>query len=400
MLLIGFTAEEIEKGLNSRGGKEQEGPIHPDTLINLIGKLSEEESERVFNEAAKIICQKSYIDWKKARFAQDSTFLETTPKYEGHGTVTVEKQKRDKNGKLHKIKVNYHGFKLLIVYEVHTRLIVAAKVVQVQEHDSNFTKEMIKLAEENTGRKINLIVIDRGFLDGKQLWHLHKQGTNFIIPSKSTMDVTLQTQKYRNIKPDGETVFRQWRKETTVMGITGLNTYDQYGDNSVNRYSKKFSSNLINAIMVTRWKGEEYPHGKEPVFLTDLPVNKPYEILEEYDLRSLIENTAFRELKQGWKINIFPKKTKQAVWSHIFLTLMTFNLCHAFQLELKQPVNEKGIRALRDDDWKAHNLFIVFTSQYVAIFDLSILLEYFIFNNIENTFITEFYQFHLRKEVV
>ncbi len=286
------------------------------------------------------------------------------------------------------------------MYEVHTRLIVAAKVVQIQEHDSNFTEEMIKLAEANTGRKINLLVIDRGFLDGEQLWHLHKEGTNFIIPSKSTMDVTLQAQTYRNINPDGETVFRQWRKGTTVMGITGLNTYDQYGDNSVNRYSKKFSPNLINAIMVTRWKGDEYPTGKEPVFLTDLSVNKPYEILEEYDLRSLIENTAFRELKQGWKINIFPKKTKQAVWAHIFLTLMTFNLCHAFQLELKQPVNEKGIRALRDDDWKAHNLFIVFTSQYVSIFDLSILLDFFIFDSNENISIIEFSQFYQRKEVI
>ncbi len=60
MLLIGFTSEEIEKGLNCRGGKEQEGPMHPDSLINLMGKLSEKESERVFNEVAKIICQKGY----------------------------------------------------------------------------------------------------------------------------------------------------------------------------------------------------------------------------------------------------------------------------------------------------------------------------------------------------
>ena len=51
--------------------------------------------------------------------------------------------------------------------------------------------------------------------------------------------------------------------------------------------------------MVTRFKGENYPPGKEKVFITDLPMDEPFQILDKYGLRSLIENKGFRELKQG-----------------------------------------------------------------------------------------------------
>ena len=49
-----------------------------------------------------------------------------------------------------------------------------------------------------------------------------------------------------------------------------------------------------------------YEAGKAKVFLTSLPVTKPLEVLDLYDLRSLIENTAFRELKQGWCLKQYP----------------------------------------------------------------------------------------------
>jgi hypothetical protein len=67
-----------------------------------------------------------------------------------------------------------------------------------------------------------------------------------------------------------------------------------------------------------------------PVFLTSLPVNQPLEVLDAYDLRSLIENCAFRELKQGWLLGKFPKKTEEAVRSHVFLTVVMFNLTNAY----------------------------------------------------------------------
>jgi hypothetical protein len=87
-----------------------------------------------------------------------------------------------------------------------------------------------------------------------------------------------------------------------------LCSYDQYGDVEHIRHlnSKGFKGNALNAVVVTKWEGEEYEVGKEKVFLTSLAVAKPLEVLDLYDLRSLIENTALRELKQGWCLKKYP----------------------------------------------------------------------------------------------
>ena len=41
------------------------------------------------------------------------------------------------------------------------------------------------------------------------------------------------------------------------------------------------------------------------------PVNDPLAVIDLYDLRSLIENTLFRELKQGWFVpEAFPQEDR------------------------------------------------------------------------------------------
>jgi len=71
--------------------------------------------------------------------------------------------------------------------------------------------------------------------------------------------------------------------------------------------------------MVTCWAGQEYKPGKEKVFLTSLDVNRPREVVDRYDLRSLIENCGNRDLKQGWLINKYPKKQVDAIRAHVYL---------------------------------------------------------------------------------
>jgi len=99
--------------------------------------------------------------------------------------------------------------------------------------------------------------------------------------------------------------------------------------------------------MVTKWDGHEYDPGKEKVFLTSLTVSNPLKILDSYDLRSLIENTAFRELKQGWLINKIPKKKQRAVNAHVILTLCMYNMANAYRTDLGQKLTEIGIRRFR-----------------------------------------------------
>ena len=149
-----------------------------------------------------------------------------------------------------------------------------------------------------------------------------------------------------------------------------LRSYDQYGDAAHVTHANRtaFVGNALNAVVVTRWQGDEYARGKENVFLTSLPVTRPLEVLDLYDLRSLIENTAFRELKQGWCLECYPKKTEAAVRGHVFLTLVTFTLANAFRTAQGQALAGHGIRRQRAE--ANDGQVIVFADEFYAIFPI------------------------------
>jgi len=131
---------------------------------------------------------------------------------------------------------------------------------------------------------------------------------------------------------------------------------------------KDFVGNALGAVVVTSWQGVPYPPGEEKVFLTTLPVDDPLAVLDHYRLRSLIENTAFRELKQGWALEHAPKKTAAAVRAHVVLTLVTFTLVNAFRSKSGQAVARRGMRRWRAQE--DQQTVIVFAAGYYAIFDI------------------------------
>lgn len=122
--------------------------------------------------------------------------------------------------------------------------------------------------------------------------------------------------------------------------------------------------------MVIKFRGKVYPPGKEKVFITDLPVDDPLLILDKYDLRSLIENQGFRELKQGWYINKFPVKKEKAVRAHAILTLLMYAINAAYQTEKAQDAVRIGIRRLRMEQFQSMYKIVVYSDCYFGIFDI------------------------------
>ena len=136
-----------------------------------------------------------------------------------------------------------------------------------------------------------------------------------------------------------------------------------------------FKPNLVNALVVTHWRAKPYAQGDQPVFSTSLAVSKPLRILDLYDLRSLIENTAFRELKQGWHLAAFPKRTLAAARAHVFLTLILFSLVNAFCAQRGQALAHHGIRQQRLADFQSLLVMVVDDqTQTFAFFQLEELL--------------------------
>ena len=388
--LIGFTARQIKEGYCERGEGKRPGPFHKNTLADALSRLSPQEVEDLFNGTVHLLAKGGFFCSKRLKVILDATDLETTEKYEGVGEKTVEKRIKDKYGRVRKIEVTVYGWKLIMLQEIGSRMAVAAKVVKINEHESEFTMELMEQAEKNlegTGIKLGQVVMDKGFLDGEDLWELDRRGIGFVVPAKRGMQVTTDVQGFREAEADGEYLFYQEevvekdgkRVKTKAYGVREVRSYDQYGDEehrSKNRYSKGFRANPINAVAITEWEGEVKEAGKEPVFLTNMGVEKPLLIIGEYDDRSEIENRGFRELKQGWQIGKFPKKTRQAVIAHILLTLVMFNLANAFRTEKGYGLGEKGIRRFRYQEMHGESIhkLIIFAGEWYAILDVEELM--------------------------
>jgi hypothetical protein len=387
LTLIGYTTTQLRAGFCQRG-QLAVGPMHKNTLADVVERLSAEELETLLNATVQRLAERGFFATSQGHFALDASDLETTAKYVGAGLTKRSERKVTKQRQVVEVERLVYGFKVLIVYEVRLRLVVAAKVVPINEHESQHTLALVRQAVANLGPGVlRVLLIDSGFLDGETLWTL-KQGVglDFVLPAKDNMHISSEARALCRQPADGETVFPQeragtrrrvradgtvrWDGQVSVVGVAELRSDDQYGDaeHAKQATRKDFVGHALNAVVVTHWAGQAHTVGEEPVFLTTLPVDRPLAVLDLYDLRSLIENTAFRELKQGWCLEAYPKKTLAAVRGHIMLTLVTFTLVNAFRTQPGQALARRGIRRQRAED--DCGKVIIFAGEHYAIFDI------------------------------
>ena len=347
--IIGFTARQIQEGFCQRGKGKRRGPMHRDTLADFLSKFSSKEVDFILREAVRVLVRHKLI--RGRTYILDATDLPTTKRYKGCGVKKVVKREwSSKEGKEVEIVKYVYGYKLLVLLEARHKIVVAARVVKINEHEKNFTKELVREGQRRTGGKLKVLLVDRGFIDGVLLWWLSKKmKIKFVIPARKNMEVSQDIRGVRSEKADGQWIFIEKTREIKVMGVRGLLSYDQFGEEAHRRTKgrKDFKANPINAVMVIRWDRKDYSSGKEKVFLTNLPVSRPMRIIDQYDLRSEIENRGFRELKQGYHLLKYPQKTVAAVRAHAVLTLIIYSLVNAYKSEHGQRLAHLGIRRWR-----------------------------------------------------
>jgi len=374
LMTLGWTATQIQEGVCKRGKGKHVGPVHKDTLPDCLERLSCEEITQSLNDGIKLL-RTIGVEFSGV-FALDATDLETTAKCKGRGAKKIEHKKRDKDGNLVIIPEVIYGFKLLLVFDVFKRYVVAAKMLQIQENENPYLLELVEQARKNIGRDaIKLLVVDRGFLDGGRLWTLkHKLHIDFIIPAKTNLEITADIRGMRDLPEDDILHRQEWKTDKGVVraiGVKDLTTFETFR----NPKCKSKKNDPINVVMVTCWDGDEYNPGKEKVFLTSLDVGEPRVVIDQYDLRSLIENCGNRDLKQGWLINKYPKKEVNAIRAHVYLTISMFNMTLAYRTEQGENITEKCIRQYRvEHSAKSRHKCMIVCGDHYAIFDLEELM--------------------------
>jgi hypothetical protein len=111
---------------------------------------------------------------------------------------------------------------------------------------------------------IRTIVIDRGYLDGEDVWQVHRQGVSFVVVGKANMAVTQDAQalakgerahvRERVVRHGQGRTAREERLRTELVGIEGLTTYDSDGDANQTQYAQRrdYQGQPINALIVRR----------------------------------------------------------------------------------------------------------------------------------------------------
>jgi Transposase DDE domain len=350
MELVGFNARQVEEGLTKRGdaqrqGKQKQGPLSPQCLADNISKLSPEQLETLFNQMVQCVVRWGLLDGERLA-ALDGSKLPTPKSYAGCGKLKQTRSVKVKGQQERATEEYYvYGWKVLVLIDVPTRLPLAMKVVKIQEYEGRWLVPLLAQAQANLGTygHISTIVIDRGYLDGEDLWQVHQRGVIFVVVSKAHMAVTQDAQalakgeraqvRERVVRHGHGKTAHEERLRTELVGIEGLTTYDAYGDAQQTQYAHRrdYQGQPINAVVVRRWDNR-VPATDGTVYLTNGSVSDPFVVFDRYDGRSVIENGIFKEGKYPWHLGRFPKRTEAAVIMHVHFTVLVMALCTAFRL--------------------------------------------------------------------
>src|SRR5437764_5597294 len=190
-----FNARQVEEGLTKRGDaqrktKPKQGPLSPQCLADNISKLSPEQMETLFNQMVQCVVGYGLLDGERI-VALDGSKLTTPASYQGCGKLKQTRSVKVKGQKERALEEYYvYGWKVLVLIDVQTRLPLAMKVVQIQEYEGRWLVPLLETAQRNLGERahIGTIVIDRGYLDGQDLWQVHQMGVLLGIVGKGNIE--------------------------------------------------------------------------------------------------------------------------------------------------------------------------------------------------------------------
>lgn len=368
MSLVGFNAHQVQYGTNKRGVSRRteavsiRGALSYETVADNLVQITPEKLADLFNGAIRALAGQGVFP-KKIDAVLDTTDDEATPTYttdDGCETPHVTREKRPDvraNRHARKVEVTVFGWKVWVVWEPVSKIPLAIVVDGINEAENKHAYAVIEQARKNVEghATIRSVALDRGFLDGKLLSAIEKDGVAIYIPARSNMNVTRDAREIARRARDAhlhgrtldgcvyrertETVKRGAGKNATtethtteLVGIHNLacDWWNADGDSSKSN-AKTFESHKIHAVVVLRWDGAPKDADKEVVLLTTDSSDDPFEIFDAYDDRSLIENACNREAKEKWWLEHHPKRSEAGVRVQAYFVFLCMALVTGFR---------------------------------------------------------------------
>jgi hypothetical protein len=386
--MVGFTGVHFKGGFSNRN-KGKHLPFNISTMGKLFGDFSTVQTDDFFTSSFQPLFRNKFVP--AGTYIMDATPLyvsNSAKTYENTGTI-VKDGKKKKGYKLITLKYARKNEE-----KSEPEIFVAAILVPLNRHESRYMIPVVEQAISNIGKgRIKQIVLDRGFVDGENLYKLkYDYNIDFIIYSKSNMDVTDELKKkaeeYKARKqkklPLPAGYFQQEDKDTRVYGFNNLKWFWTYGKSEHQEEVKKklykkektLLTHPISGGIITKYKGKDV---QIPItFLSSKRFGKsftPMIAVKLYKKRHYTENEGYRELKQGYKIGKFPSRKFNGIYLHAIFTLVMFNYITCFKTSDGRSFAYSGLKRLS----RGFTYYgaIIYSQPYFGVFDLEEVLGWF-----------------------
>jgi hypothetical protein len=367
---LGLNVKVLSAGEGiSRRGTKQNAPFNGDVIRKMLNSIKPEDLINWYNKnIGKAYLRQS--GYRPSFHILDCTDLEVNfdnENYEGSGIV---KRKKKKNGK--EEEETKRGYKLGSLRSLldDGGIITGIAYGSINVHDLELCKDLLMTSPML--KSGDTILYDRAFIDGLTISRLKgKRHVDVIIPLRSDMlayEDSLVTAYHpesgsweKHPNRSGQEIKRiehvEWMWKVCTVGLNGC----------VVRYLKEGKDGT---------KGrQDYEH---IVFVSTNLSLTGKAMLEQYDLRSEIEED-HRQWKEGmWDITVFTSTSLVQILYHVICVLLSYNLQQVYtNIEKGERFSEKTLRQIRREQSRRHEVsMIVYSGDSFGLIGAKLLIGY------------------------
>jgi len=352
----------------SRKGTKDNTPFSGDVIRKMLNDMTPLELIQWYNRHVG----RAYLEqanYDPCIHILDCTKLEVNidnENYEGSGIVK-EKEKDAKGKTVEKLKRGYKLGSLRSLLD-DAGIITSIAFGAIQVHDLTLCKELLMTSPHL--KPGDMVIEDRGFLDGETITKLKKERkVDVTIPLRSDM-LSYEDSLVTAYHPDSE----EWEKHPTRENqeIKRIEHADYMWE--------ECSVPLIGCVVRELKKGKDGSGGRADyehwVFVTTRLSLNGKRLIQTYELRPEIEED-HRQWKTGpWDMSKFTSTSMVQIVYHIIIVLLAYNLMKIYSnTQAGQNFAQKTLRRVRREQMRNHEVaMIVYTSDSYALFSAKYLV--------------------------
>lgn len=364
LLQIGFSIEQVQNGFNERhhgeeGKAETSKPCHPEVLRQELARIDLESLAAFRQMAIKQLFERNLVKGKT--YALDGTGLKD--RYRLVGVLN-----------LHKDRALWLNWRLL------------GGDASEKGKDACIVRSMVEEIRDAGGEEaIDWLLMDALYADGPLLaWLEYDCGIHALVRLPEERDL------YADLQGLARGDLLDWKTHTDVRYVAGrkqvrrvsvamdgdLTSWDSFLEAAAS-YEVEHPTlwgALIQAVDV-----EDPTEKEEWGLVSTYPFNSAWAGYRKWRQRWRIENTGFRELKEGWHLERAPWSYTDdtVVAARVAFTLVAFNVAQIAKTAQGRRLTDRGIRRLRRELVPEYGPapIIVFTEDAFGVFHIEEVME-------------------------